>query len=364
MTTTPDLKKIEYKALDDLLLDAENPRFAGTDAGTSQQTIAKTLWDEMFLEELIISIAVNGFYVQEPLLVVPDGKQPGKYIVVEGNRRLASVKILTDIDLAKKVKALNLPTPSAQVLASLNELPVIVYENRNQLWQYLSFRHVNGPRGWSSISKAEFVYGLHKDQGIDFDEILSSTGDKNKTSLKMYNGLVILKQAESQTNFQREDFNASKFNFSHLYTMIGYENTKKHLGITGIDQSKPFPDNPVPDEKLENLEELMGWIFGSKSLKQQPIIKTQNPDLRNLDKILKHTEALIALRDGDSLSVAFEYTGEENYRLQTLVIKASQSLAKAVGLMDSFRGDTSIVDHLEKIQSLSSDMLEKAKTKE
>lgn len=360
----PDLRKIEYIQLDDLLLDAENPRFEGEGGGITQESIAKTLWDEMFLEELIISIAVNGFYVQEPLLVVADEKKPGKYIVVEGNRRLASVKILMDSNLAEKVKAQTLQPVSDKIRKSLNQLPVIIYESRNDLWQYLSFRHVNGPRGWSSISKAEFVYSLHKKQNIGFEEILTSTGDKNKTSLKMYNGLVILKQAENKTNFKREDFQASKFNFSHLYTIIGYENTKKFLGISGIDQSKPFADNPVPEDKLDKLEELLFWIFGSKPSKIEPIIKSQNPDLRNLDKVLTHTEALIALREGNSLSIAFEFTGEENYRLQTLIIKADQAIAKAVGLMDSFKGDQDIIKRLERINKLSADMLQEAKTKE
>lgn len=356
----PDLNQIVRVPLSDLMFDVKNPRFARRTGSNSQEAIAKTLWDEMFLEELIISISVNGFYVQEPLLVTPDEKDPSKYVVIEGNRRLASVKILTDSELAKAVKATNLPPVDEAIKSSLEELPVIIYPSRDDLWTYLSFRHVNGPRGWSSISKAEFVADLHLVKDIPFDQILSSTGDKNKTSLKLYNGLMILRQGEEQTRFKREDFNAAKFNFSHLYTMIQFPNTRKYLGIENIDLSKPIKENPVPAENIDKLEELLGWIFGNRALKQEPVVKSQNPDLRHLDDVLKSAPALVSLRDGDGLIIAHEYTGEEDRRLQDLVIKSYNSLSKAVGLMESYKGDEDVVMRLKKIKSLAETMIDQA----
>ena len=171
--------------IDDLLYDTENARFAGMRKTASQREIAKGLWEEMHLDELLISIAVNGYYPQEPLLVVRQNK---KYVVVEGNRRLASVKILLDPQLARYVGARqsDLPKLRRGLDKELRLLPVIEYETREQLWSYLSFRHVNGARSWSAISKAEFIAHLHLNMGISFDEILTSIGDKNRTSIKMF----------------------------------------------------------------------------------------------------------------------------------------------------------------------------------
>lgn len=342
---------------EDLLLDNENPRFAGEKKNSSQKDLAKKLWEEMYLEEIIVSLAVNGYYQQEPLLVVSNGK--GKYTVVEGNRRLASLKILLDPNLAKYVGAKNIPEISKEASSTLTLLPVIKYNDRKELWSYLSFRHVNGPRGWSSISKAEFIANLHLKMGIDFDSILRSTGDRNRTSIKMFNGLMLLRQGEKITRFKREDFNSSKFYFSHLYTLIQYPDTKKFLGIQDLDSSVPFNESPVPEKNKKQLEELLIWIFGSKSLKVSGIIKSQNPDLRMLDDIIASPEALNFLRETKSLVLSHELTAEEDRRLETFIIRADSNIRNAKSLEDSYKGDEMLLTKIKNISEISKEMQRK-----
>ena len=86
-------------------------------------------------------------------------------------------------------------------MQELEKIPAIKYTDRQKLWSYLSFRHVNGPRGWSAISKAEYVAHLHKGLNISFNEILISMGDRNKTSIKIFKknyGKVIFKKIHEQ----------------------------------------------------------------------------------------------------------------------------------------------------------------------
>ncbi|MCJ7577104.1 MAG: ParB N-terminal domain-containing protein [candidate division Zixibacteria bacterium] len=350
-------ENISFKKLDDLLFDEENARFAGLQSKASQLDIAKNLWEEMHLDELIISIAVNGYYIHEPLLVIEKQK---KYIVVEGNRRLAAVKILLDPKFAKYVGAKpdDLLKISKKRAKELNELPVMIYGNRRELWSYLSFRHINGPRSWSAISKAEFVDYLHE-QGIGFEEILRSTGDRNRTSIKLYNGLMVLRQGEEKTRFSRGDFNATKLNFSHLYTLIQYPVTRRYLGIEKHDYYKPFPKNPVPKSKFKELEELLIWIFGSRKLKKEGIIKSQNPDLRMLDDVIGYAEALDCLRETGNLSDAHEYTEQEDRRLESYVIRAERNIRKAKSVEDAFKGDKVLVDKVRSIMEISNEMLNK-----
>src|ERR1022692_778647 len=80
----------------DLLLDPDNPRLAefGISAGASQFDLLKTLWDEMAVAEVAMSIAYSGYFQHEPLFVENSGD--GTYVVIEGNRRLAAVKLLVD----------------------------------------------------------------------------------------------------------------------------------------------------------------------------------------------------------------------------------------------------------------------------
>src|ERR1035437_5765184 len=90
----PVVQTISDLPTDQLLLDAQNPRLASGVAAKTQDDLLKVLWEEMAVDEVALSIAANGFFREEPLFAVPDGK--GKYTVVEGNRRLAAVILLRD----------------------------------------------------------------------------------------------------------------------------------------------------------------------------------------------------------------------------------------------------------------------------
>jgi len=48
------------------------------------------------IEELMVTIAENGFFPGEPPIVEPSDKETGKFVVVEGNRQLTAVKLLND----------------------------------------------------------------------------------------------------------------------------------------------------------------------------------------------------------------------------------------------------------------------------
>jgi len=351
---------IEYLSIDDLLFDDENARFAGMRLKASQKDIAKNLWEEMNLDELIISIAVNGYYKQEPLLVV---KKNSKYVVVEGNRRLASVKILLEPDLAKYVgaRASDLPKLRPGLAKELRTLPVIKFNDRKELWGYQSFRHINGPRSWSAISKAEFVAHLRQKLGISFDDILRSIGDKNKTSIKMYNGLMVLRQGERITRFCRGDSSSAKINFSHLYTLLQYPDTRKFLGLEKYQISEPFPENPVPESKKKELEEVLLWLFGSKSARVDSIIKSQNPDLRMLDDVIANKEALDYLRETRNLNAAHEYTEREDRRLESYIMRAEMNIRRAKSFEDYYKGDIPLADRVSNIHAISEEMYEKMK---
>ncbi len=139
--TDGDWKVVPMK-VDRLLLDPDNPRLASADAVTDKKALVKFMWEEMAVNEVALSIAANGFFQEEPLLVIPAAgqpKQPGegqKYTVVEGNRRLCAVMLLRDARLREFVKATDLPTLSQQQIDALNELPVSIYDTRKELWAY------------------------------------------------------------------------------------------------------------------------------------------------------------------------------------------------------------------------------------
>jgi hypothetical protein len=158
-----------------LLLDPQNPRLTdfGLRAGATQSEIISVLWTNMAVDEVALSIAENGFYRHEPLYAA---KEKGKLFVIEGNRRLAAVKLLLDDSLRANLKIAGLPSLSAAKKRQLETLPV-VFCNRDEIWAYLGFKHINGPQAWESYPKAHYVAWVHNEIGVPLDEIARRIGD-------------------------------------------------------------------------------------------------------------------------------------------------------------------------------------------
>jgi hypothetical protein len=115
----------------DLLFDLKNPRLAefGIPDNASQLDVLKTLWQHMAIEEIAMSIAHNGYFEHEPLFVEQADRQ--KYVVIEGNRRLAAVKLLLDADLRNRLRAFDLPTITAERRREIADLPIIITTRRD-----------------------------------------------------------------------------------------------------------------------------------------------------------------------------------------------------------------------------------------
>ncbi len=323
---------IEPELVDKLLLDSHNPRFAATAENEKQDSLLKVLWSEFAVDEVALSIAANGFFQEEPLLVVPHdrSKPDGPFVVVEGNRRLAAVLLLRDNELRKKIKALNLPVLDDNDRKRLEQLPVSKYGSREEIWRYLGFRHINGPQPWDAFSKAMYVASLHDDLDVSLDEIATSIGDRHSTVKRLYRGYKILQQAETMTSFKREDRTANKFFFSHLYTAVDQTEFQRHLGI---DPEKSLRPNPVTKQRLKELRELMVWFYGSKAERRQPLVQKQNPDLNVLREVISEPRGLEALRAGYSLPRALEISIGDEQRFRNALIRAKDELQIADGTL-------------------------------
>ena len=89
MRDSPD---VEEWLVDRLLLDVSNPRLPERLDSTDQLELVRFFEREYDLEELAWSMADKGYFSEEPLLTVTDPADASRRIVVEGNRRLASIQ--------------------------------------------------------------------------------------------------------------------------------------------------------------------------------------------------------------------------------------------------------------------------------
>ena len=307
--------------VDDLVFDRENPRLAeyGIEVSSKEEDILVVLWDAMDILELVQSIAASGFFSHEPIIVA---EEKGKKVVIEGNRRLAAVRVLRDPGIAER-HGWTIPPISAKAMQDLAEIPAI-FSVRNESWRYLGFKHVNGPAKWSSYAKAKYIADVHRNYGVELGEIANQIGDRHRTVQRLYRGLMVLEQAQQAGAYDLDDKFRQRLAFSHLYTGLDYD------GISGFLKLKPEDQEsrePVPAGRMEELRELCVWLYGSKKEKKPPVVQTQNPDLRQLSAVLADREATAALRAVPDLAQAFEISRPSTEVFEQALLGAKRDLA-------------------------------------
>jgi len=317
--------------VEQLLLDTKNPRLASGAGGETQEDLLRVLWTEMAVDEVAFSIAANGFFREEPLLVIPGddvkgGK--GKYVVVEGNRRLAAVLLLRDAKLREKLKATELPVIDPERRADLDTIPVFRYPDRERLWTFCGFRHINGAKPWDAFSKAQYVATVHERYGVPLDEIARKIGDRHATVKRLYRGYKVLEQAEQRAGFSKDDRVRNRFYFSHLYTAVDQIEFQKFLGIDADNSLKP---NPVSKSKIPELKELMIYLYGNKAAGKEPLVRTQAPDLNTLREVISKPAPLSAIRSGLPLERAYEIGIGDKRRFRDSLVRAKEELQQARG---------------------------------
>lgn len=357
--------KVLFKDVNQLLLDDENPRLTAISEPKSQDELVQVLWDEMAVSEVALSIAANGYFQEEPLFIVPGNPQiPGqkdKFIVVEGNRRLAAVKLLRSAELRRLIKATDMPKITEPQKKDLDQLPVSIYPDKKALWEFFGFRHVNGPKEWDSFSKAAYIASVRRKYNIPLEEIARKIGDQNSTVTRTYRGYVLLEQAEKMTDFKREDRIANRFHFSHLYTAT---DQKEFQTFLGIDPKRSLQDNPVAKNHLPQLKELMVWLFGSKSENKSPVVEKQNPHLGYLRHVLGNKQAIYALRSGISLQRAYEISLGDDRRFQEALVKAKDALQEAKATVTTgYKGEKETLRFMEGLLELTASIAEEMRKK-
>jgi hypothetical protein len=318
----------ERANVEKLMLDTSNPRLAEYSLGEKphQAEVLKILWQKMAVDELAMSIAARGYFSHEPLFVEEHGD---KLIVIEGNRRLAAVKILLEPATRRSLRITDLPTLGINASQELRRLP-IVRTTRQELWQYLGFKHVNGPAKWGSYAKAQYIAEVRQSFGVSLETIAEQIGDRNRTVQRLYRAMMVIRQAEEAGVFSRENRFKGSFSFSHLYTGLDYDGFKRFLQLK--DESAESP-NPVPQSRMTELGEICRWLYGNKKEGIRPLIESQNPDLAELDGVLQKDAAVDTLRSGLPLKVARDVSlGDERIFRQSLQ-DAKFSLQKAIGTL-------------------------------
>ena len=341
--------------VDELLFDRFNPRLLGQNADASDEFIIAQLYRSAELDELLQSVSTNGYLDIEPLIVMTDSSRVG-LVVLEGNRRLATLQLLRDENLVRQIGKsqglrIKVPPVDESLRPTFDKVSVYRVATRESARSFIGFKHINGAAKWDSYAKARFAADWYRTGDTSLEEIAQSIGDRHDTIKRMVSAIYVLEQAKDKNLFDLEDRITRKFNFSHLYTALSRSQYMSYLGIdTGWARYDPEPD-PVPQQSLDRLKKVLVWIYGSKADNSEAVVRSQNPDIKLLGEVIAHTEALHVLETTGDLGQAHESTEPADRRFTASLIRARSEIRDASASLRAYDGkDKSLLDIAEDVK--------------
>src|SRR5262249_55936689 len=142
-------------------------------------------------------------------------------VVVEGNRRLAALKMImrakTGDETSSKWKELIRGYPK-EAFERLKKIPYILKPTRESVRSYLGFRHVTGIKEWNPAEKAQFIAHLIEDERLDYEQVRRRIGSKTPAVRQNYISYRLLLQMEDRA----DEVNIEKVEerFSVLYLSL------------------------------------------------------------------------------------------------------------------------------------------------
>lgn len=342
---------MEYRAIavTDLHFDPDNPRIPPLVDAADDSQVLDWMLSDAGLVELMGSIAVKGFFPAEPLLVMPNPAGPG-YLVLEGNRRLAAVRLLLEPDLAPQRKnAVAAVADEVVDRAQLQALPCAIFELREKVLDYLGFRHITGVKQWEPEAKARYMQSLYARHIPDAGEevyrliarIIGSRADyvsRLLASLRLHEAIVA--DAELQRTLAEDNKP-----YSLVTLAVTYRAVNDYLNIEKLEGMDPDRVNK------EHLRNLAVWMFHEKA----DIGRTQLGDSHNmklLAQALSHEEGELALRRGDTVEEAAAATVNVDELLIRALRQARDRLLGAQRLLHRAAITGTTFDALDELSEL------------
>jgi hypothetical protein len=351
-----ELNQAAFVSPQELCFDTENPRLAaqyGLRRGSSDEEVINSLKEVADLDELLLSIASNGYIKIEPMIII--GKKP-PYKVIEGNRRLAAIKLFQNPELAKKCR-ISIPESSIDLQSDLKEVLVYRVSAEAEARSFIGFKHINGPHKWDSLAKAKYAAEWFQ-EGKSVDEISRFIGDSFSTVKKMLHGWMVLDQAQNEGLFDIQDrYPTRQFSFSHLYVALTRNQIRSYLGMDPSFAKLEISQNPIPNESLPELKNLLEWLYGSEKDKIKPVISSQNPDVKNLAEVLANSKSRTILETTGDLSKAHSELTPAETLFEKSLFQAESFAKQALGNVYSYKGGDVLLESAKSLFDISENIL-------
>jgi hypothetical protein len=315
-------REVVWRKLDDLLLDNKNPRLPDGYNDATQPQLMNILAQDYELADLGRSIAANGYFSEEPLVTIKHATQ-NKWLVVEGNRRLAALMLLASPAKAPQELRQTWADIAKTAVKPVTEVPTLVYGKRGEITPYLGYRHITGVLPWKPYQKGRYVAQLVEDAKLSFAEIARLIGNRPNTVRELYVSYTLVRQARDEFNL---DTGQAEQLFGVFRRAVAEPNVRAYIGLD-LNRDEKALSKPLKSDDAPKLQEVLTWIFGSKS--KAAAVKDSR-ELPKLGTVIATPAALAALRASNDLTYAFELSGGEESRLLEVLGRASYQLDQAL----------------------------------
>ncbi len=271
------------------------------------------------ISDLITSFKSNGFLDIDQIQVKKAGDF---YLILEGNRRVTTLKYLYD----EFLKGNDVGKLTEGDFKSVN-LVEIIDEDPVQHLITMGLHHISGKKRWSAVNEAQLIEDLVYKFGKAENEVCDSLGISKYTLRRSVRSLAFIKQ-------YRESDYGDQFQtpmYSIFEAAIGNPAMKQWLG---------WDDNDYSANKYVNVERFFSWISTSEeterteSGEERKVIKdpiiTQYRQVREVSFFLNDEKALNRMEESRSIAEGYSFSdkiGEAKLREAIENIKSSAKVA-------------------------------------
>ncbi len=333
-----------------LQLDPHNPRLPQDMQDQPERDVIKWMLNNASLTDLMASVVENSFFGGEPLvgMVAPDGS--GNVVIVEGNRRLAAVKLLHTPESAGALqRTVDELAAEAGKKGTLPEvLPVYIVANREAVETYLGFRHISGVRPWPVIAKARYLYSLYLQKATARDVyrlLAKEIGSKPVYVRRLVIGYQLFEHIVRHGYYDEPGLSEESFDLSLINdAATRHSNIAAYMGI------RPDEAQPLVNLNDTHFQEVFRWLYARREDGSTRLGEGRNLPL--LNRILGDEKAKAAFVAEEKISihdaVALTDLADETMRshLQTALAHLLQAQKYVHKLKAVQRSDRDLADEL------------------
>jgi hypothetical protein len=303
-----------------LILDPENPRLPG-DLPRRESEIVDYLTRQTAIEDLALSISENGFFFAEALVAVPLAATPNSkditddtpLVVVEGNRRLTALKLLQDPSLSPRKVFQKIADDADNKPV---DIPVIVYESRDDVLQFLGYRHITGVKPWEPLAKARYIEQLyvrlsaHVPIADRYREVAQMVGSKPQYVRRSLNAVQALNLYRDNDKFGLE-LQEDEIDFSLILTALGYTEIQRFILDAPDDLENTSLFEQAQHASVERLGHIFEWLYKPTRTGTTRLVESRN--IKKLADIVSSEKALKMFYEGATIDSSYiSSRGSEN----------------------------------------------------